>query len=143
MFAPTRNSLYFGWIRGTIVRAANEKGLAKIFDNLAKAGINTVFFETLNAGYTIYPSKVAPQQNPLIRGWDPLASAVKLAHERGIELHAWVWVFAAGNQSHNKILNIKSNYPGPVLAKHPDWAAYDNRGRMIPSGQNKPFFRSS
>ncbi len=139
LFAPPEiRSIWLD--RGTIVRAANEKGLAKIFDNLAKAGINTVFFETLNAGYTIYPSKVAPQQNPLIRGWDPLASAVKLAHERGIELHAWVWVFAAGNQRHNKILNIKSNYPGPVLAKHPDWAAYDNRGRMIPSGQNKPFF---
>ncbi|MDJ0695555.1 family 10 glycosylhydrolase [Mastigocoleus sp. MO_188.B34] len=139
LFAPPEiRSIWLD--RGTIVRAANEKGLAKIFDNLAKAGINTVFFETLNAGYTIYPSKVAPQQNPLIRGWDPLASAVKLARERGIELHAWVWVFAAGNQSHNKILNIKSNYPGPVLAKHPEWAAYDNRGRMIPSGQNKPFF---
>ncbi len=139
LFAPPEiRSIWLD--RGTIVRARNEQGLAKIFDRLAQAGINTVFFETLNAGYTIYPSKVAPQQNPLIRGWDPLESAVKLARERGIELHAWVWVFAAGNQSHNKILNIKSNYPGPVLAKHPDWAAYDNRGRMIPSGQNKPFF---
>ena len=129
------------WLdRGTIVRAANEQGLAKIFDRLAQAGINTVFFETLNAGYTIYPSKVAPQQNPLTRNWDPLASAVKLARERGIELHAWVWVFAAGNQGHNKILNIKSNYPGPVLAANPDWAGYDNRGKMIPLGQNKPFF---
>lgn len=129
------------WLdRGTIVSAGNEEGLAKIFDRLAQAGINTVFFETLNAGYTIYPSKVAPQQNPLIRGWDPLASAVKLARARGIELHAWVWVFAAGNQEHNKILNIKRNYPGPVLAQHPDWAAYDNRGKMIPPGQNKPFF---
>ena len=129
------------WLdRGTIVRARNEQGLAQIFDRLAQAGINTVFFETLNAGYTIYPSKVAPQQNPLTRGWDPLASAVKLARARGIELHAWVWVFAAGNQRHNKILNIKSNYPGPVLAAHPDWAGYDNRGKMIPLGQNKPFF---
>lgn len=129
------------WLdRGTIVRAGSEAGLAEIFDRLAQAGINTVFFETVNASYTIYPSQVAPQQNPLIRGWDPLAAAVKLAHGRGMELHAWVWVFAAGNQRHNEILNQSPNYPGPVLAANPDWANYDNRGNMIPVGQNKPFF---
>ncbi|BAY24640.1 hypothetical protein NIES2100_44350 [Calothrix sp. NIES-2100] len=129
------------WLdRGTIVRAGSEQGLAQVFDRLAQAGINTVFFETVNASYTIYPSQVAPQQNPLIRGWDPLESAVKLAHARGMELHAWVWVFAAGNQRHNEILNQPSNYPGPVLAAHPDWANYDNRGNMIPAGQTKPFF---
>lgn len=129
------------WLdRGTIVKARNEQGLAQVFDRLSQAGINTVFFETINAGYTVYPSKVAPQQNPLTRNWDPLKSAVKLAHDRGMELHAWVWVFAAGNQRHNKILGINPNYPGPVLAAHPDWAGYDRRGKMIPQGQNKPFF---
>ncbi len=126
--------------RGTIVRSRSEQGLAQIFDRLSQAGINTVFFETVNAGYTVYPSQVAPQQNPLTRNWDPLKSAVKLAHERGMELHAWVWVFAAGNRGHNKILGINPNYPGPVLAAHPDWAGYDRRGKMIPQGQNKPFF---
>ncbi|MEM6398746.1 MAG: family 10 glycosylhydrolase [Cyanobacteria bacterium P01_D01_bin.116] len=129
------------WLdRGTIVKARSEQGLAQVFDKLSQAGINTVFFETINAGYTVYPSKVAPQQNPLTRNWDPLKSAVKLAHERGMELHAWVWVFAAGNQRHNKILGINPNYPGPVLAANPDWAGYDRGGKMIPQGQNKPFF---
>jgi uncharacterized lipoprotein YddW (UPF0748 family) len=129
------------WLdRGTIVRAGSEAGLASIFDRLAQAGINTIFFETLNASYPIYPSKVAPQQNPLIRGWDPLASAVKLAKARGMELHAWVWVFAAGNERHNQLLGLNPNYPGPVLAANPSWAGYDNRGQIIPQGQGKPFF---
>ncbi|MEH1933963.1 MAG: family 10 glycosylhydrolase [Nostoc sp.] len=129
------------WLdRGTIVRAGSKAGLAQVFDRLAQAGINTVFFETVNAGYTIYPSQVAKEQNPLIRGWDPLAEAVKLAHERDMELHAWVWTFAAGNQRHNEIINVNLNYPGPVLAAHPDWANYDNLGNMIPVGQTKPFF---
>ena len=129
------------WLdRGTIVKARNEQGLELIFEKLSQAGINTVFFETINAGYPVYPSKVAPQQNPLTRNWDPLKSAVKLAKARGMELHAWVWVFAAGNQRHNKILGLNSKYPGPVLAAHPDWAGYDRRGKMIPLGQNKPFF---
>jgi uncharacterized lipoprotein YddW (UPF0748 family) len=129
------------WLdRGTIVRAGSVEGLAQIFDRLAQSGINTVFFETVNAGYTIYPSQVAPQQNPLIKGWDPLAAAVKLAHERDMELHAWVWTFAAGNQRHNQILNINPDYPGPVLAAHPDWANSDSSGNIIPVGQTKPFF---
>ena len=118
------------WLdRGTIVAARSERGLAAVFDRLAAAGINTVFFETLNAGYTIYPSQVAPQQNPLTVGWDPLASAVKLAHERGMELHAWVWVFATGNKRHNTLIGKPSSYPGPVLSAHPDWANIDNKGR--------------
>ncbi|MDZ8183349.1 MAG: family 10 glycosylhydrolase [Nostoc sp. ChiSLP02] len=129
------------WLdRGTIVRAGSKAGLAEIFDRLSASGINTVFFETVNAGYTIYPSQVAKEQNPLIRGWDPLADAVKLAHERNMELHAWVWTFAAGNQRHNEIINVNRDYPGPVLAAHPDWANYDNLGNMIPVGQTKPFF---
>lgn len=128
------------WLdRGSIVRAGSERGLAKIFDALAAAGINTVFFETVNAGYPIYPSKVALQQNPLVRGWDPLAAAVKLAHKRDMELHAWVWTFAAGNQRHNALVNLPANYPGPVIAARPDWASYDNRGSLFPPGQGKPF----
>lgn len=128
------------WLdRGSIVRAGSRQGLAQIFDRLAEAGINTVFFETVNAGYPIYPSQVAPAQNPLTQHWDPLAEAVELAHQRGMELHAWVWTFAAGNQVHNTLLNQPASYPGPVLAAHPDWANYDNRAQMIPPGQTKPF----
>jgi uncharacterized lipoprotein YddW (UPF0748 family) len=128
------------WLdRGTIVKAQSPAGLEQIFDQLAAAGINTVFLETVNAGYPIYHSRVAPQQNPLIGPWDPLATAVDLAHERGMALHAWVWVFAAGNQRHNRILNLPENYPGPILSGNPDWAGYDNYGNPIPPGQDKPF----
>ncbi len=72
------------WLdRGTIVQAGSEKELAKIFDRLAKSGINTVFFETVNAGYTIYPSQVAPQPNPLIRGWRPLGGWSEISPPTG------------------------------------------------------------
>ncbi|MBE9111626.1 family 10 glycosylhydrolase [Nodosilinea sp. LEGE 07298] len=128
------------WLdRGTIVQARSPEGLSAIFDKLAAAGINTVFFETVNAGYTIYPSQVAPEQNPLTSGWDPLAAAVELAHQRGMTLHAWVWVFAASNQRHNRLLNQPANYPGPIISRHPTWAGSDNSGSLIPRGQDKPF----
>ncbi|MFP5270627.1 glycoside hydrolase family 10 protein [Coleofasciculus sp.] len=129
------------WLdRGTIVKAKTKQDLVKLFDQLAKAGFNTVFFETVNASYPIYPSQVAPEQNPLVRGWDPLEAAVDLAHERGMELHAWVWIFAAANQRHNALLNQPPDYPGPVLSAHPDWAIFDKRGRLFDPNTRKAFF---
>ena len=128
------------WLdRGTIVRAKSEQDLAKVFDQLAAAGFNTVFFETVNASYPIYPSRVAPEQNPLVKGWDPLAAAVKLAHQRGMELHAWVWMFAAANQRHNTILNQPASYPGPLLKALPEWAMFDPRGRLFDPSTKKAF----
>jgi uncharacterized lipoprotein YddW (UPF0748 family) len=131
------------WLdRGTIVQAKSEADLAPIFDRLAQAGINTVFFETINASYPIYPSRIAPEQNPLTRGWDPLKAAVKLAHQRGMELHAWVWTFAAANQRHNLLLNQPLNYLGPVLSRNPDWAITDKEGNPFDHSRQykKAFF---
>ena len=129
------------WLdRGTIVRTRSKRELGRIFDRLANAGINTVFFETVNASYTIYPSEVAPEQNPLIQGWDPLEAAVELAHERGMELHAWTWIFAAANQRHNQILRQPQNYLGPVLTQHPDWAGTDAQGNPFQVNTKKAFF---
>lgn len=128
------------WLdRETIVEARSKQGLARIFDQLAESGINTVFFETVNAGYPIYPSEVAPQSNPLTRRWDPLEAAVELAHERNMELHAWVWTFAAGNGDHNLLVNLPIDYPGPVIAAHPNWAGADDRGSITMPGHDEPF----
>lgn len=131
------------WLdRGTIVKAKSEADLVKIFDRFAASGINTVFFETINASYPIYPSKIAPEQNPLTKGWDPLKAAVKLAHERGMELHAWVWIFAAANQQHNVILNKPIDDLGPVLSQRRDWAMTDKQGGFFDYNSNakKAFF---
>ena len=128
------------WLdRGTIVKARSERDLVKLFDRLATAGINTVFFETLNSGYTIHPSRIAPQQNPLIRGWDPLKVAVKLAHERNMELHAWVWTFATVNQRHNTIVNLPQDHLGPVLSRYPEWALTDKKGNRFHYTSGKAF----
>lgn len=128
------------WVdRGTIVKTRSQEDLAELFDRMAQAGINTVFFETVNAGYTIHPSKIAPQQNPLVRGWDPLKAAVELAHERDMELHAWVWTFAAVNQRHNTILNLPQDDLGPVLSRYPDWAITDKKGDRFHYSSGKVF----
>ncbi|MEL6579615.1 MAG: family 10 glycosylhydrolase [Cyanobacteria bacterium J06621_12] len=125
--------------RGTIVKAKSEADLIDIFDRMAIAGINTIFFETLNSSYTIYPSEVAPVQNPLVKGWDPLQAAVKLAHERDMELHAWVWTFAAVNKRHNTILDLPRHHLGPVLSQRPEWAMTDHQGSRFHYSSGKVF----
>lgn len=129
------------WLdRGTIVKARSKADLAKLFDQMAESGINTVFFETVNASYPVYPSRIAPEQNPLTKGWDPLQAAIELAHERGMELHAWAWIFAAANQGHNQILNQPKEYLGPVLSRHPDWVLKDKNGNVF---NNTPGFKKA
>ena len=128
------------WLdRGTIVSAGSKAELAKVFERFKAAGINTVFVETVNAGYPIYNSAIAPAQNPLIKGWDPLQASVELGKTYGMEVHAWVWLFAASNQAHNSLVGKPANYPGPILSAHPDWAGFDNHGNLIIPGQTKAF----
>ncbi len=128
------------WLdRETIVDAGSAEGLAQVFDRFKAAGINTVFVETVNAGYPIYDSAIAPKKNPLIQGWDPLQSAIDLGKRHGMEIHAWVWLFAAGNQDHNRIVGQPNSYPGPILSAHPDWAGFDAQGNLIIPGQTKTF----
>lgn len=105
------------WLdRGSIVESGSPDGLRKLIRRIAASGLNVIFFETVNAGYPIYPSRFLAQ-NPQTLGWDPLAVAVDEAHKQGIELHAWVWVFAVGNTRHNKILGQPDSFPGPILSK--------------------------
>lgn len=124
------------WLdRGTIVATRNAAGMSELFDRLKKAGINTVYFETTNAGFAMYPSKLT-QQNPDVAGWDPLAAGLKEARKRGMELHAWVWVFAVGNIRHNPIIGRESDYPGPVLTRYDlSWALASANGSLLPPNQ--------
>ncbi|MBI2995411.1 MAG: family 10 glycosylhydrolase [Candidatus Melainabacteria bacterium] len=106
------------WLdRGTIVGSKNPLELRKLIKDLAAVGFNVIFFETVNAGFPIYPSKLL-SQNPLIEGWDPLQVAIDAAHTAGVELHAWVWTFSVGNTRHNLLISKEVNYPGPIIEKY-------------------------
>jgi uncharacterized lipoprotein YddW (UPF0748 family) len=126
------------WLdRGTIITTKNPGGMASLFDKLKAAGINSVYFETNNAGFTMYPSKMATQ-NPDTVGWDPLGCAVKEAHKRGMELHAWMWIFNVGNSKHNPIIGKDAEWPGPVLSSHDfAWALASQTGSLMPPKQHE------
>ncbi len=126
------------WLdRGTIINARNPAGMTKLFDRLKSAGFNVVYFETNNAGFTMFPSTIGVQ-NPDTIGWDPLACAIKEAHKHGIELHSWIWTFNVGNAKHNPIVGKPADYPGPVLSKYDfAWALQAANGSLTPPRQHE------
>jgi uncharacterized lipoprotein YddW (UPF0748 family) len=71
--------------------------LLALLDRVADAGLNAVLLQVRPAADAVYPSKLEPWSEYLtghqglapVPAWDPLEFAVKEAHARGLELHAW------------------------------------------------------
>lgn len=126
------------WLdRGTIVSVKRPEEMKKLFDKIEEAGINVVYLETINAGFPIYPSDYV-EQNPLTKGYDPLKTAIREAHSRDMELHAWVWVFAVGNTRHNVLINKPQNYPGPIISNNfYEGALLGPSGNLLPPNQTE------
>ena len=77
-----------------IMKNASEEeftsSLGICFDNIAALGCNTVYFQVRSCGDAYYRSSLFPKADRLTGDYDPLEIAVKLAHDRGLSIHAWV-----------------------------------------------------
>ncbi len=90
--------------------------LIALLDRAAAVGLNAVLLQVRPAGDALYESKIEPWSEYLtgkqgmapIPLWDPLEFAVREAHARGLELHAWVNPYRAKEPSAK----------GPLAASH-------------------------
>ena len=77
--------------------------LTSILDRAASTGFNAIVLQVRPAADAVYRSSIEPWGAMLSGtqggdpGYDPLAFAVDEAHARGLELHAWINPFRAGN----------------------------------------------
>ncbi len=75
--------------------AEQQRELRAHFDSAVKHRLNTVFFQVRATADALWPSPYEPWAQSLTGqqgrdpGWDPLDFAVREAHRRGLELHAW------------------------------------------------------
>jgi uncharacterized lipoprotein YddW (UPF0748 family) len=89
--------------RTTLTPAQQRAELTDLFDRAANAGFNAIVFHIRPACDAVYRSSIEPWGTMLSGvqgtdpGWDPLAFAVDEAHARGLELHAWINPYRAGN----------------------------------------------
>ena len=98
----------------------NINHLQQIIDNHKSANMNAIIFQVRQSGTAYYNSSYEPwgyyagYNDP---GYDPLAKAIELAHEKGIEVHAWFNVF-----------QTSSTHPGSPAYEHPEWVCRDKNG---------------
>lgn len=99
-----------------------KQDLIDIFDTSVKNNYNAIFLQIRPAGDALYKSDIEPWSNWLTSEegrspdpiWDPLEFAVKEAHERGLELHAWINPYRVRYGSYE----IDKNN---IINKQPSW----------------------
>ncbi|MGW7525202.1 glycoside hydrolase family 10 protein [Streptomyces sp. NPDC054783] len=108
--------------RPGLTAAAQRAELTAHLDRAARDRLNTVVFQVRPTADSLWPSPYEPWseyltgtqgENP---GWDPLGTAVREAHARGLELHAWFNPYRIAN--HTDPGRLAASHPA---RKHPDW----------------------
>lgn len=122
----------------------SEADLDAILDDVARAGLTHVFLQVRGRWDAYYRSDLEPWASELSGqlgkdpGWDPLAHAVSAAHARGLQLHAWVNVYAMWQGASTP----RSVGVPHALAQHPDWRIRDRDGRPTNDAQHAYQFAS-
>ncbi|HPC36066.1 MAG TPA: family 10 glycosylhydrolase [Candidatus Marinimicrobia bacterium] len=104
------------------------------FRQFKDANFNVIFFQVRGNADAFYSSRYEPWsdlltgklgQNP---GWDPLAYAIEIAHQLGLELHAWINVFPAWRGT----VPPTVSQPLHPYRTHPEWLICDRDGKKMP-----------
>jgi uncharacterized lipoprotein YddW (UPF0748 family) len=90
--------------------------LTGLLDRAAATGINAIVLQVRPAADAVYASSLEPWARLLTGtqggdpGYDPLAFAIQQAHARGMELHAWINPFRAGNSADSLLMATSHLY---------------------------------
>lgn len=111
------------WPPATYDQVKQKAELIKIFDNLKSKNFNTIYFQVRFNGTVLYKSDIEPITYYISgevggeTSYDPLEFAIKEAHERGFEIHAWINMLNIFNSSEEKILA----HPKHLYSKNKEW----------------------
>jgi uncharacterized lipoprotein YddW (UPF0748 family) len=142
---PAKADRLFLWvIRDALV---DTLGLAAIADSARALGCTDLLVQVRGRGDAFYRSSIEPAPRSLETAcpagtrfgerpseeslrFDPLAAAIRIAHSRGMRIHAWINVLLVGNWSGNGKRN--------VAVRRPDWIMRLADGRALdglPAGE--------
>ncbi|MEV5875949.1 family 10 glycosylhydrolase [Streptomyces sp. NPDC052101] len=108
--------------RPGLTAAAQRRELLTHLDKAHRDRLNTVIFQVRPAADALWPSPYEPWSAYLTGtqgrspGWDPLGTAVKEAHARGLRLHAWFNPYRVA--THTDLGRLAASHPA---RKHRDW----------------------
>ncbi|MFI0774325.1 glycoside hydrolase family 10 protein [Streptomyces sp. NPDC021212] len=111
------------WPARTGLPAAEQRAsLLAFLDTAVERRLNAVVFQVRPTADALWPSPYEPWSEWLTGtqgqdpGWDPLGTAVREAHRRGLELHAWFNPYRVAN--HADPTRLLPTHPARL---HPDW----------------------
>ncbi|MDR1135213.1 MAG: family 10 glycosylhydrolase [Clostridiales Family XIII bacterium] len=131
VWVPTVLSLNYP-SKATTDPEALKNDAIRILDNAKALGFNAIFFQVRPASDALYKSAFFPWSKYLTgtqglapaEQFDPLAFMIQAAHERGMQLHAWLNPYRITSEASD---NTKLAPDHPALA-HPDWTVvYDGK----------------
>jgi uncharacterized lipoprotein YddW (UPF0748 family) len=133
VWVPTVLSLNYP-SRPTTDAETLRRDATRILDDAKAMGFNAVFFQVRPASDALYRSAIFPWSVYLTGtqgvapadGFDPLAFMTQAAHERGLELHAWLNPYRITAETRENA-NLAANHPARL---HPEWTVTHSDGRM-------------
>ncbi len=112
-----------------------KEDLVRLLDALKRSGINAVFFQVRPECDALYQSNYEPwsywltgkQGKAPVPFYDSLQFAIREAHKRGMELHAWFNPYRA-----ERIIGKYPLAPDHVVNSHPEWilSFTENGGKL-------------
>ncbi len=104
---------------GSMVLSENgfEAEFSQAAENMKEIGINTLFFHTVAFCDSIYPSAIYPFSEALSETRaDILKIAVRIAHENGIKIHAWLNPYRVSTKT-NELSGLSLDYSASAIAE--------------------------
>ena len=96
-----------------------DTAFGKICDTIRENGGNTIFVHVRSHNDAIYPSAVYPWSTHMLQGadpgYDPLKDMVKIAHDSGLSIHAWINPYGYRNgmiSEHPELSNLSNILAG-------------------------------
>ena len=122
------------WVTRWTFSSASD--VQRVVDDVERGHLNAIFFQVRGVADAYYQSSLEPWaarltgtlgQDP---GWDPLAEVIRLAHPRGIQVHAWLNTFPAWSGTSAPT----ESTPRHAMLEHPEWLCADDNGAPMPLG---------
>ncbi len=119
-----RSTWVITWNYGS-AGTTSKSAIRAILDRHVEANMNAVLWQVRQSGTAYYNSSYEPwgyYVGGTSPGFDPLDFALKEAHKRGLEFHAWVNCF-----------HTSSTVNGAPAAEHPEWVCTNQDGEFMTS----------
>jgi uncharacterized lipoprotein YddW (UPF0748 family) len=124
----------------------DAESIRQVMEIASRAHFNMVYFQVRGPSDARYRSQLDPCSKLLcgrlggVPTWDPLEVAVREAHARGLQLHAWInalsgWESTRASDCGGLVPSLPGQ-PNHELVDHPEWAMVTRSGarQQCPNG---------